>query len=452
MTDLNEVKLEALLDIINSSARQAIAEYKKSGHGVPSADSPSFHPLDLATDTLALKKAIRLLEGAYHQLSAILAPPQQTVCNIFGNFNWACTDVASRARIADVLDTHPEGLSMDKLADAVNLDKNKTARILRNLSLVGCFKEVEPDVFANTRISLILKSTNNSGCTARVYSDFPKYGTVLYETMTDKEFARSYEVDKAPRSFSIRKEGMKEGYWEAIKNDEERRDIFHRGMIGIQEIFGSYAMLHEYPWDEVSSVVDIGSGIGALSMPLAKMFPHLRITNQDLPEVIKEARNTWEKNATEALLDGRVEFVAFNFLEDGPVAGKDVYYYLIKLRSILHNWPDAEAITILRNIRKTMKPNSRVLIHDCVLFRTVQDPGVGVNGFSVAPQPMLPNFGAGSHRAYQLDMAMWFLFNAKERTLDEFKTLGQVLAAGLAFTQVYDLVDTMLIEFRIAQN
>jgi hypothetical protein len=85
MSDLNEVKLEALLDIINSSARQAIAEYKKTGHGVPSADSTTFHPLDLTTDTLALKKAIRLLEGAYHQLSAALAPPQHTVLNVSPN-------------------------------------------------------------------------------------------------------------------------------------------------------------------------------------------------------------------------------------------------------------------------------------------------------------------------------------------------------------------------------
>ncbi|KAG1864910.1 hypothetical protein F4604DRAFT_1015780 [Suillus subluteus] len=72
MTDFNEpeAKLEALLDIINSSAHQAIAEYKKTGHGVPSTHATTFHPLDLTTDTLALKKAIRrLLEGAYHQLS-----------------------------------------------------------------------------------------------------------------------------------------------------------------------------------------------------------------------------------------------------------------------------------------------------------------------------------------------------------------------------------------------
>jgi hypothetical protein len=91
MTDLNEVKIEALLNIINSSTRQAIAEYKKTGHGVPCADSPTFHPLDLATDTLALKKAIRLLQGAYHQLSSILAPPQHTVFDVNYNHNDICS-------------------------------------------------------------------------------------------------------------------------------------------------------------------------------------------------------------------------------------------------------------------------------------------------------------------------------------------------------------------------
>ena len=46
-----------------------------------------------------------------------------------------------RARIADVLDKHPGGLNVDELADAVNLDKSNTARILRTLSIMGCFKE-----------------------------------------------------------------------------------------------------------------------------------------------------------------------------------------------------------------------------------------------------------------------------------------------------------------------
>ncbi|KAG2131803.1 O-methyltransferase-domain-containing protein [Suillus clintonianus] len=427
MTAFNEpeAKLEALLDIINSSARQAIAEYKKTGHGVPSADATTFHPLDLTTDTLALKKAIRLLEGAYHQLSSILAPPQHTVMNFVFNYNWACTGVALRARIADVLDQHPEGLSVDKLADAVNLDKIKVARVLRALALMGCFKEVERDVFANNRLSLILQSANNTGCYARLHTeDISKFAGVVYETMIDDEFSRSHEADKSPQVFAFRKEGIKGNYFEVMRDDEERRVNFQRAMLGQSDILGASTVLHHYHWDDVSSVVDVGSGIGAFSTPLAKMFPHLRITNQDLPEVMVQAKNAWEKSAPEALLDGRVEFISINFLEEVPVVGKDVYY----LRHVIHNWPDTEATTILRNIRKAMGQNSRVLIHDCAISHTLQTPsGAGTNGLSIAPEPMLPNFGAGSHRAYQTDLTMWFALNSKERTLDELKVIGQVL-------------------------
>ncbi|KAG2342359.1 S-adenosyl-L-methionine-dependent methyltransferase [Suillus weaverae] len=441
MTDLNELKVEVLLDIINSSAREAMEEYKKTGHGVPGADSTAFHPLDLATDTLALRKAIRLLEGAYHQLSAVLAPPQHTVYNFVHDYTWACTDIAIRARIADVLDQHPDGLSVDALADTVNLDKIKTTRVLRALALKGCFKEVEQEVFSNTRLSLILKSTSNAGCMVRIHHDLPKYGAILYDTMIDQEYARSHEVDQSPRLFSLRKEGIDSGYWEM---DGETRDIFQRGLVGHTEIFGSSAVVHHYPWDTVSSMVDIGSGIGGISIPLANTFPHLRITNQDLPGIVVQAQIAWEKDAPEAMRDGRVEFVPFNFLEESPVVGKDVYY----LRNILHDWPDAESTTILRNIRKVMGPNSRVLIHDCVLFHTVEEPGVGTIEFSKAPEPMLLNFGAGNHTAYQQDMTMWLVFNTKERTLNQLKIIGA--NAGLVLTRVYDLVGTMVIEFRIA--
>ncbi|KAG1897455.1 S-adenosyl-L-methionine-dependent methyltransferase [Suillus fuscotomentosus] len=460
MTEPNELKVEALLDIINSSARKAMAEYKNTQHGVPGIDAGTFHPLDLAIDTLALRKEIRLLEGACEQLNTILAPPQRTVHNFVNNYNWACIDVAVQSRIADVLDKHPEGLSVDVLADAVNLDKTKIARVLRVLALRGCFKEVKRDVFANTRLSLVLKETNNVAFYMKTQREFPKYATVLYETMVDQEFARSDKVERAPRVFTLGKEGKNNSFWEM---NDEARDIFHKAMMGYSEIQGLSAVLHHYPWDNVSSVVDVGSGIGAMSIPLAKMFPHLRITNQDLPETIKLSRNvspdihsrqvififdqTWETNAPEVLLDGRVEFVPLNFLEESPVVGKDVYY----LRSIIHDWPDEESMVILHNVRKAMGPNSRVLIHECVLSRAFEGPDVGANESSEdhkAPEPTLLNFG--SHTTYQMDMAMWLVLNGKERTLKEFKDIGA--SAGLVLTQTYDLVGMMLLEFRIAQD
>ena len=40
---------------------------------------------------------------------------------------------------------------------------------------------------------------------------------------------------------------------------------------------------------------------------------------------------------------------------------------VLKLRLIIHDWADAEASTILRNVRKAMAPHSRVLIRMCSL-------------------------------------------------------------------------------------
>ena len=77
-----EAELEALLEIINSSARQAIAEYKKAGSDVPTISSTEFHPLDSSLHNVALRNATRLLEGACQQLCASLAPPQYTVIDV----------------------------------------------------------------------------------------------------------------------------------------------------------------------------------------------------------------------------------------------------------------------------------------------------------------------------------------------------------------------------------
>jgi hypothetical protein len=75
-------ELEKLLEVINGAALLAIEEYEKNGNGVPSLDSVEKQPLDDAFDSLALRKAIRLLEGACGQLCATLAPPAHTVINV----------------------------------------------------------------------------------------------------------------------------------------------------------------------------------------------------------------------------------------------------------------------------------------------------------------------------------------------------------------------------------
>jgi hypothetical protein len=72
-------KLEALLALLNSAAQEVIAEYERTGD-VPSTESA--HPLDAKPPSLALRNALRILEGACEQLCTTLSPPTHTLLNV----------------------------------------------------------------------------------------------------------------------------------------------------------------------------------------------------------------------------------------------------------------------------------------------------------------------------------------------------------------------------------
>ena len=57
------------------------------------------------------------------------------------SFEWACVGVVNRAKIADELEKLPNGLRVDDLANLVQLEKGKLARIIRLLATKGCFAE-----------------------------------------------------------------------------------------------------------------------------------------------------------------------------------------------------------------------------------------------------------------------------------------------------------------------
>src|ERR1700691_6362783 len=50
----------------------------------------------------------------------------------------------------------------------------------------------------------------------------------------------------------------------------------------------------DFPWKDIilgSTLCDVGSGVGAVSLDLAKAHPHLRITLKDQPQIIEWARD-----------------------------------------------------------------------------------------------------------------------------------------------------------------
>ncbi|KAH9949724.1 S-adenosyl-L-methionine-dependent methyltransferase [Amylocystis lapponica] len=439
-------QIEALLALVNTAVRDALAEYDKTGMEVPTLDSTDASTLSAMSDNLPLKKAVRLLEGACSQLCATLAPPAHTVINQAQDYNWAALHVVVRARVADELDNHPNGLHVCELAKAVSIEQGKLARLLRLLGTRNCFREVDTDVFANNRLSLVLRSSFNLSDLIDIHTtEMAKSGTVLYDNLKNAQCGPSYEPTRSPFMYSIHGENADGSFFDWLKAHPERRMIFGRGMIGMADVMGSLSNLHNFPWTEATTICDVGSGIGAFAIPLAQTYPHVRLTLHDLPETIAQAKDIWAEKYPAAVQEQRVQFLPLNFFEDVPVQGQDIYY----LRNIIHNWPDARAALILRNMQKAMAPHSRLLIHDYVLQhlhrKADSEPGV-----DVAPEPLLPNFGAGSARMYNQDITMLMCYNSKERTVRDCTELGR--EAGLRLEKVWDYGETSVLEFRLADS
>ncbi|ERN19695.1 (RS)-norcoclaurine 6-O-methyltransferase [Amborella trichopoda] len=98
------------------------------------------------------------------------------------------------------------------------------------------------------------------------------------------------------------------------------------------------------------SVVDVGGGTGTAVGALAKAFPSVKFTLYDLPHVV----------ATVGELNG-VDTVGGDMFSAIPKA--DVVF----LMRILHDWGDKECLEILKQIRKAIPEEGKVIIVDVVL-------------------------------------------------------------------------------------
>jgi ubiquinone/menaquinone biosynthesis C-methylase UbiE len=102
-----------------------------------------------------------------------------------------------------------------------------------------------------------------------------------------------------------------------------------------------------FPWGEFpkgTRLCDVGGGKGHIALGILKAFPHLRVTIQDLPDVISDAKEVglsifatrlsspdptakfWQTAMPEALENNQVDFAAIDFLKESPVKGSDIYY------------------------------------------------------------------------------------------------------------------------------
>ena len=124
----------------------------------------------------------------------------------------------------------------------------------------------------------------------------------------------------------------------------EQAAIVQRAMISLSQ-GANEAVAEAYHFDGSSFVVDVGGGHGQLLAAILSRHPHLAGLLFDLPTAIAAARSGRPGRPP------HTSYVAGSFFDFVP-AGADIYI----LKKVIHDWPDAEAIQILRNCREALKP------------------------------------------------------------------------------------------------
>jgi SAM-dependent methyltransferase len=147
-------------------------------------------------------------------------------------------------------------------------------------------------------------------------------------------------------------------------------------------------------WESVRTVVDVGGGTGALLAEILRARPAVRGTLVDLPTTVSRARKTFDAVG----VSERVSLAGQSFFDPLP-PGADLYV----LKKVLNDWPEPQALSILRRCAEAARPAGRLV----VIGGVVPDDG-GV------PPP---------------ELLMLVLIGGKERCLTEFSELAR--AAGL---------------------
>ncbi|KAF7536866.1 hypothetical protein G7054_g4162 [Neopestalotiopsis clavispora] len=286
------------------------------------------------------------------------------------------------------------GIRYEELAASIGVNRDALCRILRFGIAFRVFQEPQPGTIAHSAASRQIAEDGAMAdwVGANVDDMWPSAQKVV-DALT--KWPSADEPDQT--GFTLAN-GTGEAFYTALSKDPARARRFG-GAMSFFTTGPGYSLQHltdHHPWASYGSgtVVDIGGSHGDAAFAIARKYPDLNLVVQELPEVVANSQQQAELN---------VRFMAHDFFEEQPIKGASAYIF----RWILHNWPDKHCIKILKALAPALQSGSRVLVMD----------------FLMPPPCVLPN--AAERKLRAMDVTMLEIGNAKERDLDEWKSLFQ---------------------------
>jgi ubiquinone/menaquinone biosynthesis C-methylase UbiE len=276
-------------------------------------------------------------------------------------------------------------LEATELASRVGADPGILRRLMRALSSFGVVAEAEDGSFSNTEVGELLRKDAKGSLR-----------NVALGLAEDAWYEAWEQLPGAVRDGAVPFQRAFEGrsFWDVVEADPNVSARFNGFMIARTEAFAP-ELVAAFDFSQCSRVVDIGGGNGALTASVLLAYPGLQATVFDLDTGLEGADAYLRKRGVR----DRCELVSGDFFESVPVDG-DVYL----LRHVLHDWDDDRAAAILATCRRGIRPGIPLLVIDQLLPRRASNTSEDRYSFS-------------------LDLHMYVLFGARERTEDELRQM-----------------------------
>ncbi|WP_129667005.1 methyltransferase [Phytoactinopolyspora endophytica] len=280
------------------------------------------------------------------------------------------------------------------LAQRCDVSVQPMRRLLRALAALGLCAEQHPDQFALTEAGGLLRRDHPRSLHgfARMFTDPAMLGAWNHlDTAVHTGEPQFAEIFGVP-------------FFDHLAGQPELSALFNASMSQATRAVAASLPDH-YNFDRYSVVADVGGGDGSLLSAILTRNAHLRGFVYDTPEGAAQAVDT----ISAAELSDRCDVVHGDFFHHIP-AGAD----LVLLKSILHDWNDDAAGTILHNCHAVLPEHGRLLIIEPVLPEVVpEDARAGI---------------------YLSDLNMLVNIGGRERTSAEFTELCE--RSGFAITRI----------------
>ncbi len=312
--------------------------------------------------------------------------PVSTLLQIAGGYCLpACLHVAANLGVADALEETPRTAA--ELAAVVGAHPGALTRVLQLLSAHGVF-ERDGDTFHHSPASRMLRTDHPQSmrAVARMFG-LPVLWTVF------GAFEHTVRTGR-PASEKV----LPGGLWAYLAEHPEEGGIFNAAMVG--KAHGQVAaVVAAYDFTAFRVIGDIGGGRGHLLQAVLDQAPSARGVLFDQPHVIQEVAG---------LASDRLTLQAGDFFSN-PLPACDAYLVM----EVIHDWDDAESISILKAIRSAAPPGAKLLLIE----------------------QMVPD-DPGPHWSKTLDIHMLTLIGGRQRTRQEYAAL--LAEAGFSLERQID--------------